>query len=198
MKEQDEMKKNVEELKKIAEAPATRRKSLLTPKEWSVVSGILFAALAGLLTLSLDLIAVPENDSTLWILMAGLYGLLILITVLIERFLISKLSIHRTLYYVVVHVLLLAAIIALIVVGLRQPESVYEVSTEFSYAMAIGFTEVALPPGQGDSACHYRAFKEKCGEREEITPKSIKLQGILNDGYDKTNVFGTRNIRRTI
>ena len=141
MKEQDEMKKNVEELKKIAEAPATRRKSLLTPKEWSVVSGILFAALAGLLTLSLDLIAVPENDSTLWILMAGLYGLLILITVLIERFLISKLSIHRTLYYVVVHVLLLAAIIA---VGLRQPESVYEVSTEFSYAMAIGFTEVAL------------------------------------------------------
>ena len=79
MKEQDEMKKNVEELKKIAEAPATRRKSLLTPKEWSVVSGILFAALAGLLTLSLDLIAVPENDSTLWILMAGLYGLLILI-----------------------------------------------------------------------------------------------------------------------
>ena len=138
MKEQDEMKKNVEELKKIAEAPATRRKSLLTPKEWSVVSGILFAALAGLLTLSLDLIAVPENDSTLWILMAGLYGLLILITVLIERFLISKLSIHRTLYYVVVHVLLLAAIIALIVVGLRQPESVYEVSTEFSYAMAIG------------------------------------------------------------
>ena len=70
MKEQDEMKKNVEELKKIAEAPATRRKSLLTPKEWSVVSGILFAALAGLLTLSLDLIAVPENDSTLWILMA--------------------------------------------------------------------------------------------------------------------------------
>ena len=143
MKEQDEMKKNVEELKKIAEAPATRRKSLLTPKEWSVVSGI-FAALAGLLTLSLDLIAVPENDSTLWILMAGLYGLLILITVLIERFLISKLSIHRTLYYVVVHVLLLAAIIALIVVGLRQPESVYEVSTEFSYAMAIGFTEVAL------------------------------------------------------
>lgn len=144
MKEQDEMKKNVEELKKIAEAPATRRKSLLTPKEWSVVSGILFAALAGLLTLSLDLIAVPENDSTLWILMAGLYGLLILITVLIERFLISKLSIHRTLYYVVVHVLLLAAIIALIVVGSRQPESVYEVSTEFSYAMAIGFTEVAL------------------------------------------------------
>ena len=131
----------MEELKKIAEAPATRRKSLLTPKEWSVVSGILFAALAGLLTLSLDLIAVPENDSTLWILMAGLYGLLILITVLIERFLISKLSIHRTLYYVVVHVLLLAAII---VVGLRQPESVYEVSTEFSYAMAIGFTEVAL------------------------------------------------------
>ena len=74
MKEQDEMKKNVEELKKIAEAPATRRKSLLTPKEWSVVSGILFAALAGLLTLSLDLIAVPENDYTLWILMAGRVG----------------------------------------------------------------------------------------------------------------------------
>ncbi|MDE7325362.1 MAG: hypothetical protein K2N63_03640 [Lachnospiraceae bacterium] len=144
MKEQDEMKKNVDELKRIAQAPAARRKTLLTPKEWSVVAGILFAALAGLLTLSLDLIAVPEKDSTLWVLMALLYGLLILITVLVERFLVRKFQIHRTLYYVVVHILLLAAIIVLIVIGSRQPESVYEVSTEFSYAMAIGFTEVAL------------------------------------------------------
>lgn len=144
MKEKDEMKKNVEELKKIAEQPAARRRSLLSPNERSVVFGILFAAIAGLLTLSLDLIAVPEKDSTLWILMILLYALLILITVLIERFLIRKFSIRRTLYYAIVHVALLIAIVALIVIGARRPESSYDVSTEFSYAMALGFTEVAL------------------------------------------------------
>lgn len=144
MKENDEMKKNVDELKKIASEPAARRKALLTPKERSVVFGILFAVLAGLLTLSLDLITVPESDSMLWFLMVLLYAILILITVVIERFLIKKFSIHRTLYYAVVHVVLLLAIITLIVMGVRHPESVYEVSTEFSYAMAMGFTEIAL------------------------------------------------------
>ena len=144
MKEQDEMKKNVEELKKIAEQPATKRRSLLSPNERSVVFGILFAIIAGLLTLSLDLIAVPEKDSTLWVLIVFLYALLILITVLIERFLIQKFEIRRTLYYVIVHTMLLIAIITLIVMGMKRPESVYNVSTEFSYAMAIGFTEIAL------------------------------------------------------
>lgn len=144
MKEQDELKKNVDELKKIANQPATRRRSLLSPNERSVIFGILFAILAGLLTLSLDLIAVPEKDSTLWILIVFLYALLILITVLIERFLIQKFEVRRTLYYVVVHIMLLLAIITLIIMGVRHPESIYNVSTEFSYAMAIGFTEIAL------------------------------------------------------
>ncbi len=144
MKKEDELKKNVEELKKIAEEPAARRKSMLTPTERSVVFGILFAVVAGLLTLSLDLIAVPESDSMLWFLMVLLYAVLIVITVFVERFLIQKFSIRRTLYYVVVHVVLLAAIITLIVMGVNHPESVYEVSTEFSYAMAMGFTEIAL------------------------------------------------------
>lgn len=144
MKEQDELKKNVDELKKIANQPATRRRSLLSPNERSVIFGILFAILAGLLTLSLDLIAVPEKDSTLWILIVFLYALLILITVLIERFLIQKFEVRRTLYYAVVHIMLLLAIITLIIMGVRHPESIYNVSTEFSYAMAIGFTEIAL------------------------------------------------------
>ncbi len=137
MKEQDE-------LKKIANQPAVKRRSLLSPNERSVIFGILFAILAGLLTLSLDLIAVPEKDSTLWILIVFLYALLILITVLIERFLIQKFEVRRTLYYAVVHVMLLLAIITLIIMGVRHPESIYNVSTEFSYAMAIGFTEIAL------------------------------------------------------
>ena len=137
MKEQDE-------LKKIANQPAVKRCSLLSPNERSVIFGILFAILAGLLTLSLDLIAVPEKDSTLWILIVFLYALLILITVLIERFLIQKFEVRRTLYYAVVHVMLLLAIITLIIMGVRHPESIYNVSTEFSYAMAIGFTEIAL------------------------------------------------------
>lgn len=144
MKEQDEMKKNVEELKKIAEQPAAKRRSLLSSNEKSVVFGILFAIIAGLLTLSLDLIAVPEKDSTLWVLIVFLYALLILITVLIERFFIQKFEIRRTLYYVIVHTMLLIAIVTLIVMGMKRPESVYNVSTEFSYAMAIGFTEIAL------------------------------------------------------
>ncbi len=137
MKEQDE-------LKKIANQPAVKRRSLLSPNERSVIFGILFAILAGLLTLSLDLIAVPEKDSTLWVLIVFLYALLILITVLIERFLIQKFEVRRTLYYAVVHVMLLLAIITLIIMGVRHPESIYNVSTEFSYAMAIGFTEIAL------------------------------------------------------
>lgn len=137
MKEQDE-------LKKIANQPAVKRRSLLSPNERSVIFGILFAILAGLLTLSLDLIAVPEKDSTLWILIVFLYALLILITVLIERFLIQKFEVRRTLYYAVVHVMLLLAIITLIIMGVRHPESIYNVSTEFSYAMTIGFTEIAL------------------------------------------------------
>ncbi len=137
MKEQDE-------LKKIANQPAAKRRSLLSPNERSVIFGILFAILAGLLTLSLDLIAVPEKDSTLWVLIVFLYALLILITVLIERFLIQKFEVRRTLYYAVVHVMLLLAIITLIIMGVRHPESIYNVSTEFSYAMAIGFTEIAL------------------------------------------------------
>ncbi len=144
MKEQDELKKNVDELKKIANQPAAKRRSLLSPNERSVIFGILFAILAGLLTLSLDLIAVPEKDSTLWVLIVFLYALLILITVLIERFLIQKFEVRRTLYYAVVHVMLLLAIITLIIMGVRHPESIYNVSTEFSYAMAIGFTEIAL------------------------------------------------------
>lgn len=144
MKEKEEMKKNGNELKRIAEQPATRRKSLLTPNERSVVFGILFALLAGLLTLSLDLITVPESDSVLWILMVFLYLLLVLATFFIERLLVKKFSIRRTLYYVIVHLVLLVAIITLIVLGVNHPESVYEVSTEFSYAMALGFTEVAL------------------------------------------------------
>lgn len=144
MKENDELKKNVNELKKIAEQPATRRKSLLTPNERSIVFGILFAVLAGLLTLSLDLITVPESDSALWVLMVFLYLLLILVTYFIERLLIRKFSIRRTLYYVIVHLVLLVAIITLVVLGVNHPESVYEVSTEFSYAMALGFTEIAL------------------------------------------------------
>lgn len=144
MKENDEMKKNVEELKKIANEPAARRKSLLTPKERSVVFGIVFAVLAGLFTLSLDLISVPENETVLWFLMVFLYVLLITAAFFIERFLTAKFSIHRTLYYAVAHLVLLAAIIALIVMGVRHPESVYEVSTEFSYALALGFTQIAL------------------------------------------------------
>ena len=104
----------------------------------------MFAIIAGLLTLSLDLIAVPEKDSTLWVLIVFLYALLILITVLIERFFIQKFEIRRTLYYVIVHTMLLIAIVTLIVMGMKRPESVYNVSTEFSYAMAIGFTEIAL------------------------------------------------------
>ncbi len=110
MKEQDE-------LKKIANQPAVKRRSLLSPNERSVIFGILFAILAGLLTLSLDLIAVPEKDSTLWVLIVFLYALLILITVLIERFLIQKFEVRRTLYYAVVHVMLLLAIITLIIMG---------------------------------------------------------------------------------
>ncbi len=144
MKEKDELKKNVDELKRIAKEPATRRKSLLTPNERSVVFGILFALFAGLLTLSLDLITVPESDTALWVLMVFLYALLIAATVFIERLLIKKFSIRRTLYYVIAHLILLVAIITLIVLGVNHPESVYEVSTEFSYAMALGFTEVAL------------------------------------------------------
>lgn len=144
MKENDEMKKNVEDLKKIANEPAARRKSLLTPNERSVVFGILFAVFAGLFTLSLDLISVPENESVLWLLMFFLYVLLIVATIFIERFLVKKFCVRRTLYYAVAHVVLLIAIITLIVMGVRHPESVYEVSTEFSYALALGFTQAAL------------------------------------------------------
>ena len=96
------------------------------------------------LYLAFYLLYLPEKDSTLWILIVFLYALLILITVLIERFLIQKFEVRRTLYYAVVHVMLLLAIITLIIMGVRHPESIYNVSTEFSYAMAIGFTEIAL------------------------------------------------------
>lgn len=137
--------KNVDALKKTANEPAKRRKSLLTPKERSVVFGILFAVLAGLLTLSLDLIPVPEEDWALWLMMAGLYAVLILVTVFLERLLVKKLSVHRTLYYVTVQLVLLIAIIALVVIGIRRnSESVYEVSTEFSYALALGVTEIVF------------------------------------------------------
>lgn len=131
--------KNIDALKKAAEEPAKRRKSLLTPKERSVVFGILFAVLAGLLTLSLDLIPVPDEDSTLWLMMLGLYAVLILVTVFVERLLVKKLSVHRTLYYATVQLVLFAVLIALIIAGIRRNSE-----TEFSYALALGVTEIVF------------------------------------------------------
>lgn len=138
-------RENADALKGTGAEPENRRKTLLTPKERSVVSGILFAVLAGLLTLSLDLFPAPEKDSTLWLMMLCLYAVLILVTIFAERLLVKKLSVRRTLYYAAVQLTLLAAIIALIVMGIRSgADTSSEISAEFSYAMALSFTELAF------------------------------------------------------
>ena len=81
MEKTDKMQDGVAELKKIAKEQPPRRKSLLTPKERSVVFGVFYAILMALLTLSMDLIPVPEKDSSLLMMMVVLYTIIVLIVI---------------------------------------------------------------------------------------------------------------------
>lgn len=126
-----------------AELPQ-KRKSLLTPKEISVVSGLIYAALIAGLTLLMNLIPAPNEDSTLWAMMAGFYILMVLISVFLEKFLIHKLQVKRTLFYVTAQLVILIVIIVLIVLGVQKSNGEYYNSTELSYAMAFVFSEIIL------------------------------------------------------
>ncbi len=144
MDKTDKMQDGVAELKKIAKEQPPRRKSLLTPKERSVVFGVFYAILMALLTLSMDFIPVPEKDSSLLIMMVVLYTIMITVSIFIEWQLKLRFQIHRTLFYCVGQGTLLIAIIVLIVIGLNDPTKQYETSRELSYAMAFSFTEIIL------------------------------------------------------
>ena len=143
MSKQNETQGDINKLKELAEAEPVRRKSLLTPKEYSVVFGIVYAALMTGLTLLLDLIPVPDNSAALWITMLLLYAVMISLSILIERQLKLRFQIRRTLFYGIGQCVLLAGIIALIVIGARSPEPAYE-SGELAWAMALVFTEIVL------------------------------------------------------
>ena len=145
MNKTDKMQQDsVEELKKIIKEQPPRRKTLFTPKERSVVFGVLYAVVMALLTLSMDFIPVPEKDSSLWIMMFVLYTIMITVSILMEWQLKVHFQVERTLFYFTGQGVLLIAIIALIVIGLNDPSKQYETSRELSYAMAFSFTEIVL------------------------------------------------------
>lgn len=132
------------EIQKIASAPPEKRKSFLSQTEISVVLGLLYAGLVVLLTMMVDLIPVPSKDSTLWMIMAGFYILLIVVSIALERFLLQPLQIKRILFYAVAQIAILIGIIVLIVIGVSNSKEAYYSSKELSYAMAFGFSEIIL------------------------------------------------------
>lgn len=143
MKESEEKKVQNPINKVLQEAPK-RRTALFTPTERTVVFGILYAILASGFTLVMDLLPVPEKESTLWILMACVYLAFLAISILLERlYRRRKLEIHRTIYYCVAQLLLLIAIIVLIVLGVNTDVAL-EYNSYFSYALAFGFTEIVI------------------------------------------------------
>lgn len=143
MSKQNETQGDVKKLKELAGAEPTRRKALLTPREYSVVFGIVYAVLMTGLTLLLDLVPVPDNSNVLWLIMLLLYAVMISLSILIERQLSLHFQIKRTLFYCVGQCVILAAMIALIVIGVKSPKPAYE-SGELAWAMGLGFTEIVL------------------------------------------------------
>lgn len=139
-----EKNKTQNEIQKIASAPPRKRKSLLTPAERSVVFGFVYAGLVAILTLMMDWIPVPNKDSTLWMIMAGFYILLVGASILLEEFLFKRMEIRRTLFYAAAQLAILIGIIVLAVIGIRTSGDEYYNSKELSYAMAFVFSETVL------------------------------------------------------
>lgn len=132
------------EIEKIATQKPEKRKSLLSDKERSLVFGLLYALVLSGLTLLLDLIPVPKEDSMLWLMFAMFYLVIIVLTILMEHFLLKKRSIRRGLFYATAQILMLIAVIVLSVVGAKTSGEEYYNSRELSYAMAFCFNEVVL------------------------------------------------------
>ncbi len=132
------------EIEKIAAQQPEKRQSLLSERERSLVFGFVYALILAGLTLLLDMIPVPKEDSTLWLMFAAFYVVVIVLNVLMERFLLKKLNVRRGLFYATAQLLLLVAIIVLIVIGVKNSSDAYYNSRELSYAMAFCFDELAL------------------------------------------------------
>ncbi|MBQ9119966.1 MAG: hypothetical protein IJY09_07960 [Lachnospiraceae bacterium] len=132
------------EIEKIANAKPEKRKSLLSVKERSVVFGLLYALIVAGLTMLLNLIPAPKEDSTLWLMFAVFYVVIIALTIVLERFVIAKLSLRRGLFFVTAQLLMLLAIIVLAIIGINTSGDEYYQSTELSYAMAFCFNELVL------------------------------------------------------
>lgn len=120
------------------------KKPLLTPPQRSVLLGVAYAALLCGLTMLMDKIPVPSKDSTLWVLMAGFYILLVVISILLEKLIRKKTEMKRTLYYGTAQLIILAVVAILIATGVRTAGEEYYNSRELSYAMAFLFTEFVL------------------------------------------------------
>ena len=72
------------EIEKIAAQKPEKRKSLLSAKERSLVFGLLYALVLSGLTLLLDLIPVPKEDSMLWLMFALFYLVVVVLNVLMD------------------------------------------------------------------------------------------------------------------
>ena len=132
------------EIEKITAQKPEKRKSLLSEKERSLVYGLLYALIISGLTLLLDMIPVPKEDSTLWLMFALFYLVIITLNVVMERFLLKKLAVRRGLFFATAQLLILVAIIVLIVIGVKSSADEYYNSRELSYAMAFCFNEIVL------------------------------------------------------
>ncbi len=132
------------EIEKIAAQQPEKRESLLSNRERSIVFGLIYAVILAGLTLLLDMIPVPKEDSTLWIMFAAFYVIVIILNVLMERFLLKKLRVRRGMFFATAQLLLLVTIIVLVVIGVKNTSDEYYNSRELSYAMAFCFDEIVL------------------------------------------------------
>lgn len=140
------MSKEKDNIQKAATDLPERRKQLFTAGEKTVLLAIAFGVIAALFPRLLDLIQFKGVDISVGVsvLSIGIVNLIAYVLELIfEHFFFKKWEIRRTMYWVIVHILVIVALIGCIIYGniISVPDSINNPANKFyETALSCGLT----------------------------------------------------------